>query len=259
MTPQRPRERDAAARVVYAPPDAWARDEVRIAGDEAHHLLRVLRARRGDRFDAVDGEGGRAVVEVTEAARREARCAIVERTPCEGALGPRVRLVPALIRAQRMDWIVEKAAELGAAAIAPIATSRGVAAPVAGRSGSHVARWERLAVAAMKQSRRAIRARIEQPVVLDEFLSRRDRSARMLVPWEGERGRRLGDTLAEAPPAGGEPIDLVVGPEGGFAPGETDTLRAAGGVIVSLGPAILRSETAALAALVVVLHRGEVL
>lgn len=256
MTARREGDDAPVDRVVYAPRERWSGSEVLLSGTEHHHVTRVLRRRPGDRVEAVDGAGGRALLEVVDVGRSETRCALVERRPAEPATRVALRLVPSLTRGPRMDWLVEKAVELGVAEIAPIASLRSVVRHDPRGAGAHHARWERLAVAAMKQSRRSRLPLIRAPVPLAAFLEGRDRAERLLVPWEEARGATLGAHLAERPLLPGARAALLIGPEGGLAREEADAIAAAGGELVRLGHAILRAETAALAGLAIILSAG---
>lgn len=244
------------ARVAYAPPDAWSGEEVTFSDAEHVHLARVLRARRGERLDAVDGAGGRALLEIVAVGRSATRCAVVSRAPAEPAPRPALRLAPCLTRGPRMDWLVEKATELGVVEIAPVISARSIVRRDAKGDASHGARWGRLAVAAMKQSRRAWLPTIAPPRPLGEFLAARAPDERLIVPWERAQGPGLGAHLRARPVDAEGRVALLVGPEGGLTDEEAERITAAGGELVALGSAILRSETAAVAALAIVRASG---
>ncbi len=253
------RERASAppARVAFAPPEAWAGEEVTLSGAEHVHVARALRARRGDRIDAVDGVGGRALLKVVDVRRSATRCAVVSRGPAEPAARLALRVAPCLTRGPRIDWLVEKATELGVTEFAPVVSARSVVRRDARADAAHRARWERLAVAAMKQSRRAWLPRIAAPLPLDAFLAARDPGERLIVPWEGaSSGTGLGAQLRERPIGPVGRVALLVGPEGGLTDEEARAIEAAGGELVALGGAILRSETAAIAAVAIIRSAG---
>jgi 16S rRNA (uracil1498-N3)-methyltransferase len=155
-----------------------------------------------------------------------------------------------------MDWLVEKAAELGVEEIVPVASERSVVRRDARGAAAHLARWERLALSAMKQSRRARRPSVSAPASLSAYLDQRDKAERLIAPWEGASGRTLGAHLAERPIAAGSRVALLIGPEGGLTQGESAAIAASGGEIVGLGRAILRSETAALVGLAILMSAG---
>jgi 16S rRNA (uracil1498-N3)-methyltransferase len=249
---------DAADRVVYLPPAAWSENGATITGGEHHHLARVLRYRTGDRITAVDGEGGRGLLEIAEVGRDATQCVLIAREPPEPRPRIEVELAPCVTRAQRMDWLVEKATELGASSIAPLYAERSVVRRGAREERGHHDRWERLAVAAMKQSRRARKPAIREPLPLAAYLAEHP-GRTLLVPWERAERLPLRRHLRERLFADGERVTVLIGPEGGLTDAEASAIERAGGRLVSLGNAILRAETAAVVALAAILYEGEVL
>jgi 16S rRNA (uracil1498-N3)-methyltransferase len=225
-------------RVLLTPGAAAAGERWRLSEEELHHL-RVRRAADGELVELRDGAGlvgtGRLAgspggweVEVVQA-RREARPA-----PLTLAVGAGDR--------ERFGWLVEKAAELGVARVMPLETER--TAGVASRlRAAQVGKLRRLSREALKQCGSAWATEVAEPVSLDELVA----GAPDGVRWLAEAG---GDPPPARLDAG--PVTVVVGPEGGFTPAETDRLRAAGYRPVSLGSFTLRFETAALAAAAIV-------
>jgi 16S rRNA (uracil1498-N3)-methyltransferase len=249
---------DAPDRVVYVPPEAWSEGGATITGSEHHHLARVLRFRRGDRIAAVDGDGGRGVLEIAEIGRDATRCVLIAREAQEPRPRIDVEIASCITRAQRMDWLVEKATELGVSSIAPLYAERSVVRRGAREEGGHRDRWERLAVAAMKQSRQARKPSIREPLALPAYLAQRS-GGTLLAPWERAGRLPLRRHLRERPFADGERVAVLIGPEGGLTDAEALAIESAGGRLVSLGNAILRAETAAVVALAAILYEGEVL
>jgi 16S rRNA (uracil1498-N3)-methyltransferase len=209
--------------------------ELRIAGDRAHYLRNVLRLREGAALRPFNAEDGEWQAIVTGLARHEVQVALAElvRSPVPE---PGPTLVFAPIRRNRLDWLIEKAVELGTARLVPVLTQRTVVRP----EGS-----ERLAVIATEaaeQCERLTVPAIDPPLAFDAWLTARD-PARSLL-FADERGAGL--ALARAVPAHPDAL-LLVGPEGGFTADERESLLASPKVVpVSLGPRILRAETAAL-------------
>jgi 16S rRNA (uracil1498-N3)-methyltransferase len=218
---------------LYVPGTIPADGRLRITGNELRHL-RTLRLRPGAHVRVLDDTGAEhdVVVERIEARAAEARIVATARPERESSLD--LTLAPALLKGPKMDLVVEKATELGVRRIVPVVTQRSV-----GR-GEHLARWRRIALAAAKQSGRVRLPEIETPVPLDDLLARPWPGLR-LVPWEDESTHRFGDLPAEA-----AAVVVVVGPEGGLEAGEVARARAHGFTPVSLGPRILRAETAAI-------------
>jgi len=222
--------------------DEAAADRAWLTGEHARHLANVLRAEVGQEFDVVsDGRTRRGkITEVT-----------TERVTFE--LGddvavaplPTVHLVMAVYKFDRMEWAIEKCVELGVASIQPFIASR-TDSHLAKSAENRVERWRRLARQAAEQSRRPLATELKVPVRLRDIEAY---AALRIVLAENERERSLADALSEAratSEAGS--VHLAIGPEGGWADGELQWLAEAGWTSASLGPTILRAETAAIAA-----------
>ena len=233
----------------------WIADEVHadralLLGQNAQHLERVLRAQVGQEFDvAADGQVrvGKIVSISDDRVEFELREAV--------AAGPTLdlTLLTSVFKFDRMEWAIEKATELGVAAIVPV---------IARRTDKHLAhaamrraeRWRRIAHEASQQSRRSDVPAIEDPTRLAERVKAAS-SVQRVVLAEQERGMTLRGVLEEAiAKAGAEmpELEIAIGPEGGWAPEEAALFDANGWRAASLGPRILRAETAAIAALAVI-------
>jgi len=215
-----------------APP---ARASVR--GANAEHLTRVLRAQPGQRYELAH-QGRVYLGEIEHATRDEVRFAIVEALP-EPLPGPRLELAAALFKFDRFEWMLEKATELGVAAVHPLITRR-TEARLAAAAAKRSSRWQTILFEAAQQSRR-----VECPALH----SCQSLAALLAAPSSGRRC--LLSELPGAPAfrAGPEPLLLLTGPEGGWTAEEIEAAQVAGFAPVSLGPLILRCETAILAAL----------
>jgi 16S rRNA (uracil1498-N3)-methyltransferase len=256
LTQRRQSGWECEARVVFVAPEAWVGDAVTIGGEEHHHLVHVLRRRAGDRVEAVDGRGMRALLEIESVERREARAVVVSRSAPEPRPEVDVRLIPCVTRPARMDWLVEKATEMGVSSIAPACSARSVVRPSAAGAAQQAARWRRVAVAAMKQSRRSWLPAIEPAVPLAERIEGWRPEDRLLVPWEEAGGAGLRAALGARPIGPGRTVGVVIGPEGGLEAGEVERCRAAGGEVIGLGRTVLRAETAALVVTAILLYEG---
>lgn len=202
--------------------------------DESHYLTRVCRARPGERVTATDGRGGLATLRVIEAGRR----AMVEVEACERARAPRAAWVLAgPPEGERGDWMVEKLAELGITVLLPIDCERGRWERMKGRED----RWHRLAVAALRQSRRRFLLEIRSPQPIAEAIAGLPAGAGYwLADPEGRRA------ASQSPPSVGLAIGMI-GPAAGLAPGERALAEQAMFQPISLADSRLRAETAALA------------
>jgi 16S rRNA (uracil1498-N3)-methyltransferase len=146
-----------------------------------------------------------------------------------------------------MDDVIRMGTELGVGEFVPLLTRRAVS-----QARGKVERWRRIAAAAAKQSRRADVPGVLEPRPLPDALERLPADTLLLVLWEGEQARLIGSALRAGPVSG--PVALLVGPEGGLAAEEVRLAEARGGVPVTLGPLVLRTETAGIAALAMVLY-----
>ena len=228
--------------------DSIRQGEAQLAGDGAEHLRRVLRAQVGQRFEITDDRAA-WLAEISGFGRWLVRFRLLEPLP-EASPGVPVVLLASLFKFDRFEWMIEKVTELGVAEIWPVnaaRTERGLAEGARKR----LDRWRKLARSAAEQSRRLHLPRIFEPEELGEAL--RQRPVLGLVLDEIERARRLLHALPPVLPAG-DPVRLLVGPEGGWTPHERSAITAAGWTAVSLGPGILRAETAAMAAVALVRH-----
>ena len=229
-------------RVLLPVPDP-APSLFRVEGERHHYLRRVLRVDEGDEVEVFDGQG-RAF---------SARVAKLEETALELVLGHerreapvrRVTVVQGLPKGEKLEWVIEKAVELGASAIVPAEAERSVVRLDAARAVRRHERWQKIANEAARQCGRS-----DVPTVLPLMPMARVREALepgcvLLVLDEEERARPLSQALPPSP----TPVALVVGPEGGLTREEVAELVSEGGVPVTLGGLILRTETAALAAL----------
>jgi 16S rRNA (uracil1498-N3)-methyltransferase len=208
----------------------------------AHHL-HVVRQQAGAPLTLFNGEGGQYSATLLEVGRRRAS-ARVDRFDAIGVeLGYAVTLAQALPEASKMDWIIEKAVELGVASIQPLAAQRCVTRLSGERAEKRHAHWQGIIVAASEQSGRNRLAHLAPLEDVAKWLVQPAPATRILL---SPRGTETLAAWAGARPA--QDVTLMVGPEGGFAPGEEDAAIAAGAIPLTMGPRVLRTETAALAA-----------
>ena len=231
----------------YMTRDQLLGDSVRFSPAQARQILRVLRMGAGSCVLAFNGSGREWEVQIVTASRGEVTGRIVAevRTPRESPL--RIILLQALLKGDKMDYLVQKVTEMGVAEVVLLSTRRTVA-----QGSGKVARWRRIALESAEQSGRLTIPGLRGPFPLEEYVAE-PTAGPAIVLWEGERGGTLAELLEKEPhPA---EIKIVVGPEGGLEPEEVTLLKRVGFVSVSLGPRTLRAETAAVAALAVLQHR----
>ena len=228
----------------------WIADEVSgnraaLVGAHARHLAQVLRGRVGQEFDIATGENIRRgrISSITD---DRVEFELGEIIPVNPA--PRLTVVLSIFKFDRMEWAIEKCVELGVVRIVPV---------VADRTESHLAkaaqkrleRWQRIALQASEQSRRASAPEISLPVSLQKAVTMA--AGTRVVLAESEEQVMLKDAL-RSNPATGE-VTLAFGPEGGWTGSELKSFRAAHWIVASLGSTILRAETAAIAATAIAL------
>ncbi|MBS3735253.1 MAG: 16S rRNA (uracil(1498)-N(3))-methyltransferase [Phycisphaerae bacterium] len=222
-------------------------DAVDLPAAEAHHARHALRLRDGEPVELFDGHGDAATGRLVLIGRKGARVAVDSRRTAPPPAPPGVELAFAVPKGKRLDWLLEKATELAAAALRPVHFARSVAGPShlspAGRQ-----RWRDRCVAAAKQAGVWHLPRVGEPVALDDYLAAVTAPRRLLGAPEAL------ETVAGALAAGDTDADvaLLIGPEGGLTDAESDAARAAGFTPVRLGGTTLRTETAAIALLAAV-------
>lgn len=217
--------------------------EIALPATAAHHVLRVLRLRAGDTVTLFDGEGGEYGAELTRASPRAVEARVVEHRDIERESPLTVTLVQGLAAAERMDYAVQKAVELGAAAIAPIFTSRSIVRLDDARATRRVERWQQIVIAACEQSGRNRVPKVHAPCALGTWLRAPTKAElRVLLAPDAE-----GSLAALTRPGGA--VELLVGPEGGLTGEESAAAWSAGFQPVRLGPRILRTESAGAAML----------
>lgn len=212
--------------------------------DAAHYVERVLRLRDGDCVELLDGSGRTVRATLRWRDGQAWATALHEFTDNDG--GPDTIVVAALLKAARWEWLVEKCAELGATRIIPVAADRSVVRIASNREAAKVERWSRIAAAAARQSGRAVAPTIDAPASLNAAIARAREAGAALVRID------FGGSPLALDTASGGPVAFFVGPEGGFTDAERRALDEAKAVVASLGDAVLRAETASIAALVAI-------
>lgn len=233
--------------------DTWTENTATLRGDQARHLGHVLRAQPGMEFDVV--AGGRAwLARVTSIDRERVQFTLIEELETAPALP--VTLLLSVFKFDRLEWAIEKSVELGCGRIVPVLAER-TEKHLAQAAGKRVERWRRIAVEAAKQSRRSNLPELADPARLPAALARKEAASLGILLSEMEEDQPLLRILQQENqrmdnPGEARQILLAIGPEGGWTAGEIGLFMGAGWQSASLGPRILRVETAAIAALAVV-------
>ena len=227
-------------------PENVRTNRLRFSAEEARHM-RAMRQKKGDVIRVSDGDITEYEVELTELTRRGAAGKIRTRQVTR-----RDRLFvwlgQAVPKGWKLDWIVEKAVELGAGAVSPILADRSVPRLDADRAADRHQRWQRVAEAARKQCGRIRPMEVGPPISLDDFL-RETKNAELKIVFHEKSPMGLRETLSKA--SSKESVAVLIGPEGGFTESEVRSAEAAGFLPTHMGPRILRSETAPIAVLAI--------
>ena len=218
-----------------------------MAGEEAQHAVKVLRHKKGDRIVASDGLGKTYEAEVLSAFSKELTAKIVKTETGKNESKTQMTLAIGLTKGEKLDWLVEKATEMGVSSIWLFFARHSEVKWDSKQVEKNVSRWERIALAAFKQCGRSVIPRIEVLQNLAEVINMKGDSGLVVAhPVENAASAFEGQSL-------GQRVLAAVGPEGGFAPEEIEAVRQEGGRLVSLGPRRLRMETAGLVMLAKVL------
>ena len=220
-----------------------------IEGDAANHIARVLRLEPGALLTVFDGRGGEYAARIEALRKNAVIIEVQERSPASRESSLSLTLAQGISRGERMDWVVQKATELGVSRIIPVLTERTVVKLDSKQSERKLAHWHGIAVAACEQSGRDKIPDIVAALPLHDFLRAIDaQTTRLLLSPTGTQ--RVNDLKAPE-----RKIVVLIGPEGGLAETEQRSAIGAGFLAVRLGPRVLRTETAAVAALTLLQHQ----
>ena len=218
--------------------------DIRLPEQASAHAVRVLRLQPGDAVTLFNGNGSDYPARLFDAGGRQATAHVESCLNAATESPLRITLAQALARGEKMDWIVQKAVELGVAAIVPLVTERSEVKLDDRRAATRLEHWRAVMLAACEQCGRAVVPSIESPRPLEPWLATLARDAATRLVLHPGDGIRL-HALQPAPRS----LTLTIGPEGGFGERDLTALHAAGFKNLALGPRILRTETAGLAAI----------
>jgi 16S rRNA (uracil1498-N3)-methyltransferase len=242
----------------YIPPAQWNPDHLALDEAESHHCTDVLRLREGQRVVVFNGEGTEVTAEITLLSKREVglRAVFTQVTPRPAAA---ITLAQAVPKGKNMDLVIQKATELGAAELVPIISERTVVRVEPREAADKQEKWQRVAIEACKQCGQNHLPRVQPPVTLERFFAQKPAHELRLIAAIEPGARRLKELLAEwsavhsgAPQPGR--VLVLIGPEGDFTPAEVGLAKSHGCLPMSLGPIILRTETAAIYSLSTLAH-----
>lgn len=223
-------------------------DTIAITGSDAHHLMHVMRAKAGQEVIVVDDNGKVARMEMTDFCETSVTLRLVEMLAADTESPLEIVLVQALLKADKMDLVVQKAVELGATKVVPLVTANCVVRYDDKKAAAKCVRWQKIADEAAKQCGRTALLKIAEITTLKELLMRLAQEQTIIFCYENESTQSIKTVLKENM---ANKILLVIGPEGGFSLDEAESLINAGAKSVTLGKRILRAETAAVAAITI--------
>lgn len=223
----------------YCPLPAEPAESIDLPAAVAHHVERVLRLEEGDALTLFDGSGGEVLAHLQRAGR-SLRAVLGPRSEPVRESALQVTLLQGLAASDKMDWIVQKAVELGVVRVQPVATRRAVVKLTGERAQRRVEHWQQIAVAACEQCGRNRVPEVLPLLPLPTALAAAT-GQRLLLHPEGGVPLRAAGLVAD------RPISLLIGPEGGFDAEELAAARAGGFTAVTVGPRVLRTETAGIA------------
>ncbi len=237
----------------FVSPDGFSEKTATIKGPDVNHIRTVLRMKPGDRVEVIDGEGFQYEVVLAEVERDHVRGKILSKTAMQTESPVNIRMGQALIKGNAFDLLVRKATELGVHSIVAIRTQRCVARLAKESESYRTQRWQRIAEEASKQCGRSRVPEIHSTVLsIEEFCQQSSDCDLKLVFWEEEQKTRLQDIIS---PDSVSSIAFLAGPEGGWTEEEVDFLKQQGFQTVTLGPRLLKADSASLVILSLLQHR----
>jgi len=235
----------------YLPPTDWNSASPSLNASESHHALDVLRLTASDRVVVFDGQGGEATAQITAVEGKTTHLKILQKTTTP-PLACAITLAQAIPKGKNMDFIIQKAVELGAARIAPLVSDRTVVQLDEEDATKKLIKWRETALEACKQCGQNRIPEILPPRPPKAFFESGERFDLQLIASLQPDARKIKDALAEHPAP--RTVCIFVGPEGDFTPAELALAKSHGCQPITLGPIILRTETAALYCLSVLAH-----
>ncbi len=230
----------------YLPADLWK--AAVLGGEESHHLSHVMRMKAGEMITLFDGAGNEAPALVLSSSKSQTHLRIGSVSSTSSPL-PRITLAQAVPKGKNMDWIVQKAVELGVWRIQPLVTRHTIVQP----GGEKAEKWRRTALEACKQCGQNFLPEIAEPGPIDAWLKHNQGDGLKLIASLAKGALNFRETLLAHPPL--ESVTILIGPEGDFSEGETEAALAAGFTPVTLGDLVLRVETATLLSLAAIRYQ----
>ncbi len=240
----------------FVTPEQVRDNQIYIEGSDVNHMKNVLRMKLGEEFHVSDGNNRKYRCAVEEFGEEEVRASIIEELECDTELPSKLYLFQGLPKNDKMEWIVQKAVELGAWEIIPVATKRAVVKLDEKKAAKKVERWNSISESGAKQSKRSVIPKVTQVMSYKEALAYANELDVVMIPYELAEG--MEDTKAYIRAIRpGQSVGIFIGPEGGFEQEEVELAVQMGAKPVTLGKRILRTETAGLTILSVLMYHLE--
>ena len=235
-------------RRVFVPIEQVGEDAITVYGDDVKHMRDVLRMQPGDKITATCGRGTDYHCEIASVEDDSITLSIITEEQDASELPVKISLYQALPKGDKLELVIQKAVELGVYEVIPVRTARCVVKLDAAKAEKKQARWQKIAEEAAKQSGRGIVPQVLPVMDFNDAVKRAKESEHILIPYELSEDFSS-DKLRESIKNGAKEIAVFIGSEGGFERSEVEAVKNAGGVEISLGHRILRTETAAIAVL----------
>ncbi|WP_289142249.1 16S rRNA (uracil(1498)-N(3))-methyltransferase [uncultured Brevibacillus sp.] len=226
----------------FAEPHLFTEQEITIIGDDVHHIVNVMRARVGEEILVSDGAGKTVRAKLVSLSPKEVKADVVEVLGDESELPIRVTIGQGLPKGEKMEWILQKGTELGAYSFFPFSSERTIVKLDAKKEAKKLERWRKIVKEAAEQSHRAVLPELLSPVSFREALQAASSYTKCAIAYEKEGSTTLHQVLEDM--SVDDSLLVLVGPEGGFSADEVAQAEKMGFLTVSLGPRILRTETA---------------
>ncbi len=234
---------------IYFPRQFEHGEELELDEHNTHYLRNVLRIKNGEAVRLFGKADGEYEAVVTDSAAKQLKLTVVNKLPGAAVGAVRITLAQSLPKTDKMDLIVQKATELGAGRVVPFVSARSIPVLTPEKARQRRERWQKIALEASRQCRRPDVPEVAEVMPFDRMLESAADSGLKMILWEEETGTKIKSALRASPV---DTITVTIGPEGGFSSEEVAAARAHGFIPVSLGPQVLKTETAALAALSII-------
>ena len=235
----------------FIEPSAVAEGKITITGEDVNHIVNVLRMRKGESLSLVESVSGLTYFADIESMDQDGVVCVIQDVQSESRELPvKVTIYQGMPKSDKLEFVIQKSVEMGAARIVPVAMKRSVVKLDQSKAAKKCARWNSIAESAASQSKRGVIPEVTEPMSLKEAIKDAESCDAILLPYELAEGidetRKI---LTEIRDSGTDSIAVFIGPEGGFDESEVKEITDAGGRIITLGNRILRTETAPIAIL----------